>query len=84
MLMTVMLSSVLRMQDPFYPTKNCSNSMESGRRRFFKDAEVENCLYVPVLVLAGIELIFFLVVGIVLCFGFSMRIKGQNPSVSLV
>ena len=30
--------------------------------------------FVPVLVLAGIELFFFLVVGIVLCFGFSRRI----------
>ena len=28
----------------------------------------------PVLVLAGTELMFFLVAGIVLCFGFSMRI----------
>ena len=30
---------------------------------------------ISVLVLAGIELIFFLVAGIVLCFGFSMRRK---------
>jgi len=35
---------------------------------------VKSIVYTCVLVLAGIELIFFVVAGIVLCFGFRMRI----------
>ena len=56
---------------------------EGGRSKEGQENESQNCgrrasrmegRKGGVLVLAGIELIFFLVAGIVLCFGFSVRI----------